>query len=96
MSMKHAMKIEFPAGFWGEVRPGRWLGTIEIGTTHFHVEAIEVRPVEVSKYDPTEAAYPADREAIANLYELSGADTMLETINIDGKPHVVFMTPYSS
>lgn len=93
---KHAMKIEFPAGFWREVRPGRQTGTIEIGTTSFHVEAIEVCPVDVGKYDITKAAYPTDQDAIANLYYLSGAATMLETINIDGKPHVVFMTPYGA
>jgi hypothetical protein len=103
MSITNALKITLPPEFWEKTEEGRYLGTIEIGGRNFHVEAVEVEPIGdtprtgwASMCASKHTSVTGFDTTLDTLYELSGADSVLETMEIAGKPHLVFMTPYGA
>ena len=78
-----------PDGF-PEDDPGRLLGTVSIQGVPHHVVAIEVHVVE----DMQVAVNPVFEEELSQWHDASGSDGHCQTVEIDDKDYVIFMSSY--
>lgn len=73
----------------------RQLGTVEIGGSSFHFEAIAVHEAEAPGQVMVVADDPEDGAVLLQQLELlAGEGDPFETVSLGGREYVLYMTPY--
>jgi hypothetical protein len=69
---------------------GLLLGHIDIGTTSFHVELVEVHMVN----DQQQAVLPDEEQSFDEMYDAIGSFGPFETIRHNDRDYVMFIYPF--
>ena len=87
-------------GFWEEVAPGWLLFQGDAIIMEFDIDGtrwsqdFHMMAIETTGKDLQEAAHPENDRELEALHAGGGTDAGYEEIEINGKPHVVFLVPY--
>tara|TARA_Y100000310_G_scaffold93212_2_gene90764 strand:+ start:2741 stop:3040 length:300 start_codon:yes stop_codon:yes gene_type:complete len=93
-----ALNIDPNAIAWeavGDDNPdSRLLATVQIGPCPFHLEAWQIQPPQPPHMLQIPAADHIDDMHLDAAAEAFGADGPFQTLPIDGKEYLVFMSPF--